>query len=196
MASKPSLRTNLKQKANMKGQRILNEQHIYNKELVTFKVCIPFTKIQKDMNKIFFNYAKYNIVGKCHKEGYISPSFIKVMKYTSGNMQASNVYFDVVYEFDVFYPCEDMEIDCYVQSFTKIGIKAIVNKNEKLNPCVIFASQAHNEELFMNEGVENDEGEMNSDTMKEGDKIKIKVLGSRFEINDPYISLLGKIIKK
>ena len=195
MASKPSMRTNLKNKVNMKGHNILHENHIYNKELVTFKVCIPFTKIQKDMNKVFFNYAKHNIVGKCHKEGYISSSSIKVMKYTSGSMQSSNVYFDVVYEFDIFYPCEDMEIECYVQSFTKIGIKAVVNKNEKLNPCVIFASQAHNEDLFMNEGVENDEGEMDSDNIKTGDKIKIKVLGSRFEINDPYISLLGKILK-
>ena len=65
-----------------------------------------------------------------------------------------------------------------------------------MNPCVIFASQVHNEHIFMNEGVENDEGELDSDNLKEGDKIKIRVIGSRFEINDPYISLLGKIIQK
>lgn len=195
MASKKTSQP-FQKKNNMKEKQMIYDQKVYNRELVTFKVCIPFTKLKQNMNKVFFNYAKFNIVGKCHKEGYISSSHIKVMKYTSGNMQSSNVYFDVVYEFDVFYPYEDMEMECYVQSFTKIGVKAVLIKNEKMNPCVIFASQVHNEHIFMNEGVENDEGELDSDNLKEGDKIKIRVIGSRFEINDPYISLLGKIIQK
>ena len=100
--------------------------------------------------------------------------------------------YQVLYEFDVFYPYEDMEITCKIDSITKIGIRGIIDNNEKRNPVVVFASRLHNQSFFENEDIEED-GE--NDTGKEGDHIKVRVIGSRFEINDNHITVLGKILK-
>jgi len=45
----------------------------------------------------------------------------------------------------------------------------------------IFISSEHNSQLEM-------------DKYKEGDAIKVKVLGHRFELNDTFISIIAEII--
>ena len=73
---------------------------------------------------------------------------------------------------DVCYPYEDMQLSCIVENVAKIGIKAIVSNDE--NPIVVFISREHN----LNTGEEFD-----IDSYEEGDTVNIKVIGHRFEIN-------------
>ena len=134
-------------------------------------------------------------MGKCHKEGYISKSYCNIVRYTSGKMVKNNIVFEVDYEFLVCHPYEDMEIVCTIQNITKIGIKAIVKTKNEV-PIVCFASRVHNEDMFSQETVEEGDDVDISKNFKEGDTIKLNVLGYRFEINDPHISTLGKIIMK
>ena len=168
------------------------EQSLYNKEIIQFKVCLSFNDIDRNLESNIIRYAKRNIMGKCHKEGYISNDYVKIIQYSSARIENSNLYFNVLYEFDVFNPHENMEFYCKIQSITKIGIKAVVNENKKKNPIIVFASRMHNEHIFSNMSIENEnEEDMN---IKEGDIILIKTLGFRFEINDPNVSVLGTII--
>ena len=170
------------------------EQTLYNKEIIQFKVLIPFNEIDKNLEGSLINYAKKNIMGKCHKEGYISYDYVKIIQYSSAKIENSNLHFNVFYEFHVFNPHENMEIYCKIQSITKIGVKAVVDENKKNNPIIVFASRMHNEHIFSNMSIDNE----NDDDMniKEGDVILVKTLGFRFEINDPNISILGFIIEE
>ena len=172
-------------------QNLLNQPDLYHKQIIQHKVQIPFHKIPSSLVTYFETYARKHIMGKCYKEGYIfygeGGKNVKVVSHTSGIMNSNLVDFNVMYEFDVCYPHEDMEIMCKVDSVTKIGIKAILSNDERKNPMVIFASRIHNVNFF-----ESNNGETEN---LEGKIIKVRVIGSRFEVNDEYLSLLGEIIE-
>lgn len=171
---------------------------LYTSQLVHSKVEIPFADIGKYnvnsshdnmLNGYFKDYARKHLVNKCHKEGYISSSPFKVISYSAGKTIKTNLVYDVVFEFKVCYPYEGMIIQCIIQSITKIGIKAIVNKDEYENPIVVFASHLHNPGIFQTQNDTKDGG------YKEGQIIQVKVVGFRFEINDPSIYVIAEIKK-
>ena len=195
MSKKQTMRKKTTKFANRKMMETNDDLTIYNKEIISFKVSIPFGDMDEFIETTLKTYAKKNLMGKCHKEGYISKSYCNIIQYTSGKMVKNNIVFEVDYEFLVCHPHEDMEIVCTIQNITKIGIKAIVKTKNEV-PIVCFASRVHNEDMFSQETVEEGDDVDISKNFKEGDTIKINVLGYRFEINDPHISTLGKIITK
>lgn len=176
----------------------LENQPIYTKQFVNKKITIPFAKLNGSVEKIFKEYAEKYIVGKCSKEGYISNSHIRVIEYSAPKCVSSNALYDVVYEFEIYNPYEGQELLTKVSNITKIGIKAVISTNSRVNPVTVFASRLHNEDVVMkDDNIELEEQENNSNNIySENDIITVKVIGYRFEINDPSVYILGKIIGK
>ena len=78
-------------------------------------------------------------------------------------------------------PVEGMVIECQVQNITKAGIRAEIHKYNP-SPLVIFIARDHHfQNAYFN-------------SINENDVIYIKVIGSRFELNDKYISVIAEII--
>jgi DNA-directed RNA polymerase subunit E'/Rpb7 len=154
-------------------------EDLFQKQFITEKIKVSFTKIGKDMESYFKSYLETYIEGKCRNEGYIRNGSSRVIQYSSGLLQGSDVEFTVVYEVDCCMPYEDMELSCLVKNINKIGIRCIIQEDD--NPMNIFISSEHNSQLEM-------------DKYKEGDAIKVKVLGHRFELNDTFISIIAEII--
>jgi hypothetical protein len=77
---------------------------------------------------------------------------------------------------------EGMLIQCVAKNITKAGIRA-ESANEVPSPVVVFIAKDHhfNNEYFAD--------------VKEGDKINVRVIGQRFELNDKYISIIAEIVK-
>ena len=179
----------------------LMKQNIYNAEILNFKVKFKFNDLTKNLNEKFIQYARKNIMGKCHKEGYISNNHIRIIDYSSALLEGNYVYFNVNYEFMICYPYEGMVISCKIQNITKIGVKGVLTENDEENPIVVFASRIHNESILsdvdeMDEENNEDEPEViKTNSIKINNIMKVKVIGFRFEINDPYLSVLGEIIK-
>ena len=164
----------------LKKQDLGPASNIFHKELIEKQVNIPFKSINTSLMKLFKRYISRNVEGKCCKEGYIARNMSDIVSYTAGNVSGSEVVYNIVVRVYVCYPYEDMEVPCIVESITKIGMKAIVSKNE--NPMVIFISREHNPQVDM-------------EKYDEGSDIKVKIIGHRFEINDKYISALGELIE-
>lgn len=171
----------------------LNTQQLYDRQMVQFKVVLSFNEITTSIESRFIEYAKRHIMGKCHKEGFISFKYVKIIDYSSAVLQGNKAHFDVKYEFDICYPYEDMELYCEIESITKIGIKGIISKNKKRNPYIVFASRIHNPEAFASEDDQDVENQ-DENSYNIGDIIKVRVIGNKFEVNDPHISLLTKIV--
>ena len=164
---------------------LLQQNGIFEKQLIHYKVEIPFQKLHMDLESQFISYAENHIMNQCEKEGYISNQDCKVVSYSAGKSYKSLVCYDVLYEFQVCFPYENMIFRCIVQSITKIGIKAVISSDENENPIVVFASHLQNPSIFENE---------NDVKYNVGDKIDVKVISHRFEIHDPSIYVLVEII--
>jgi DNA-directed RNA polymerase subunit E'/Rpb7 len=156
---------------------------IYSRGLITRSVVLPIKAIGKNITENIEENIKANFEGKCIVEGFIKPNSTTIISHSSGLIvRGSNVAFEVVFECEICFPVEGMLISCLAKNITKAGIKA-ESDIDVPSPVVVFIARDHhfNVDYFSD--------------IKEGDKITVKVIGQRFELNDKFISVIGELVK-
>ena len=97
-------------------------------------------------------------------------------------VKGENITFDVVFNCEVCYPVSGMNLNCIAKNITKAGIRC-ESANEVPSPIIVFIAKDHHySSSQFNE-------------IKEGDKLNVKVIGQRFELNDKYISIIGELVR-
>ena len=159
-------------------------QSVYSRCMLTRKIVLPISTIGKTLKENIEENIKATFEGKCVVEGYVKQHSSKIITYSSGVIQGGNkVTFEVVFECDVCFPVEGMIIPCVAKNITKAGIRA-ESANDVPSPIVVFLAKDHhfNSTQFAE--------------VKEGDKINVRVIGQRFELNDKYISIIAELVKE
>jgi DNA-directed RNA polymerase subunit E'/Rpb7 len=156
---------------------------VYMKSLLDSKVVLPITEVGRNMKpnletKIISKYA-----GKCVSEGYIKPGSITIISYSSGSIMGDQIEFHVVFECMVCLPVEGMLVECSCKTITKAGIHAQVVDDAGNMPITVFVARDHHhiDERF--------------NSVKENSKIVVRVIGVRYELNDPYICAIAKLLE-
>lgn len=156
------------------------EHSIYIEHLLTRKVSIPIIHINQNLQHNLIEVISRQIEGKCIQQGYIKPKSIKLHTYSSGIIRGSNIIFDVVFTCMVANPVEGQELNCIVDNITKAGLKCRLDTDET-SPFIIFVARDHH---YNNENI----------NKSINDKIKVRVIGQRFELYDPFISIIAALI--
>lgn len=159
-------------------------QTVYSRCMLTRKIVLPISTIGKTLKENIEENIKSTFEGKCVVEGYVKPYSSKIITYSSGLIQGGNkVTFEVVFECDVCFPVEGMIIPCVAKNITKAGIRA-ESANDVPSPIIVFLAKDHhfNSAQFAE--------------VQEGDKINVRVIGQRFELNDKYISIIAELVKE
>jgi hypothetical protein len=159
---------------------IVKDEHLYVSNLIVETVSVKYEHCGRDMEKYFLLYARDHLEGRCIKEGYVRPETTKVVTYTSGGVHGTIIEFRVLFMVQVCHPYEGMRLTCTVESVSKIGIRAVIRKGQ--NPIVVYLTRELNPSIYM-EDYEIDQ------------VIEVSVLGHRFEMRDPFISVLGFLLK-
>jgi DNA-directed RNA polymerase subunit E'/Rpb7 len=157
---------------------------VYLQSVLTMKVVVPITHIGKNMKHNLEKIISKKTEGKCIVEGFIKPNSVKVIRYSSGNINNENVEFQTVFECMVCHPVEGMLIECNTKTITKAGIHAEVTDENGNTPVTVFVARDHH---FT---------DRHFAEIKENMRIIIRVIGVRFELNDPYICVIGKFLEK
>ena len=158
-----------------------HDSNIYMTNMLTRKIHLNFNSVGKNLKETLERKVRRDIEGKCSVEGFIKPDSIKILSYSSGILVENHVMFEVVFECMVCCPVEGMHIKCNVQNITQAGIRAFVK--DDISPVIVYISRDHhyNNKYFS--------------TVKENDEITIKVIGQRYELNDPQVSVIGEIVE-
>jgi hypothetical protein len=159
----------------------IQDSALYVPSIINLGLTVPFHQAGKNMDSYFLAYAAEHLEGRCWKEGFVRPGSSKVLSYTAGRLQGTTLEHQLLYLVDVCFPYEGMEVECLVRHVNKIGIRATVR--EKQNPMVVYVTREHNPTVLMEE-------------YKPGQKIKVKVLGHRFEQGDPNLVVLAELMGK
>jgi len=172
-------------KSKKKGEKRDGESKIfgvYLKSILDRKICLSITEIGKNVKSNLETKLDATMGGKCVNEGYIRPKSLRILNYSSGLVNNNVVEFHVVFEAMVCLPTENMLIECVCKTMTKAGIHAHVIDDEKNMPITMFIARDHHhlDDRFSQ--------------IKEGDKLTSKVIGVRYELDDEYISVLGKLM--
>jgi DNA-directed RNA polymerase subunit E'/Rpb7 len=159
-------------------------QSIYSRGLITRNIILPITAVGKNIKETIEENIKANFEGKCVVEGYIKPNSSKIITYSSGLItNGCLVSFEVVFECEICFPVEGMLVSCIAKNITKAGIRA-ESANDIPSPVVVFVAKDHHFNIA------------HFSEVKEGDKINVRVIGQRFELNDKYISIIGELVKE
>ena len=125
-----------------------------------------------------------NQVNNIRKKGTIKKFHLyKIVSYSSGLVyRGNNISFDVVFECEVCFPVEGMLLSCVAKKITKAGITA-ESAYDVPSPIMVHIARDHsyNSALFSD--------------VKIGDKVDVRVIGQRFELNDKYVSVIGELVK-
>ena len=97
--------------------------------------------------------------------------------------RGSSVSFEVIFECEVCFPVEGMLVSCVAKNITKAGIRA-ESATEVPSPVVVFIAKDHHYNVS------------HFNDVKEGDKINVRVIGQRFELNDKFVSIIGELVKE
>lgn len=167
----------------MAQKREIKSYTIYSRNLLTRNIVLPITAIGKNIRETIERNITAQFEGKCVVEGFIKPNSSKIITYSSGLIVRGNqVSFEVVFECDICFPVEGMLITCVAKNITKAGIRA-ESAFDTPSPIVVFIARDHHyDDVYFSD-------------IQEGDKIDIKVIGQRFELNDKYISIIAELTK-
>jgi DNA-directed RNA polymerase subunit E'/Rpb7 len=154
---------------------------IYSRCLITRNILLPITNIGKNIKETIEKNIIFNFEGKCVVEGFIKPNSSKIITYSSGLIQGTNVSFEVVFECEICCPVEGMLISCVAKNITKAGVRA-ESADETPSPVVVFIARDHHFSVSQFSNIQ------------EGDKFVSRVIGQRFELNDKYVSIIAELV--
>lgn len=156
--------------------------NIYFKSILEKNIYLQLSNINNNLEKNMLSILQNKYEGKCTDDGYIKFNSINIINYSPGLIIDNNIKFNVSFECMICYPVEGMLIDCVIKNITKAGLRCELNEDN--SPLVIFVSRDHH---YKTE-------EFNE--LNENDKINVKIIGQRFELNDEHISIISEYIGK
>lgn len=178
--AEPEIEEPIIQQNKKKKSKKVGAVDIFHNSMITKKISVPIHNVGKNIRETLEKIIANEIEGKCIAEGYVKENSTRIMTYSCGVVNSNNVVFDVVFECSVCLPVEGMHINCVAKNITKAGIRA--ETEDSPSPVVIFVARDHN-------ATNNKFAKVTP-----GRKIKIRVIGQRYELNDKYISIIAELI--
>jgi DNA-directed RNA polymerase subunit E'/Rpb7 len=158
---------------------------VYIRSILQMKIALNITEIGKNLTQNLEKLIRLKTEGKCIAEGFIRPNSVRVLNYSSGLIKDDHVEFCTTYECMVCYPIKDMMVSCTVSEVTKAGIHAYVKDVDSDNvPITVFVARDHHStSKYFN-------------SIKENAVIDARIIGIRFELNDPSITTIASLVEK
>lgn len=157
---------------------------VYLKSVLTQKIVLSINEVGKNLKQNLEKKIAASIEGKCIAQGFVKPGSMSVVNFSCGNVNAANVEFQVVFECMICHPVEGMLIECRTKTITKAGIHAEVVDANGVMPVTVFVARDHNY------------NDIHFNNVNENAEILVRVLGIRFELNDPYICVIAKLAQQ
>ena len=159
---------------------VAGKMSLYIKNIISKKLSVPIKYVGTNIAEILEQILTNNFEGKCCIEGYVKRGSVKIITFSNGTVAGNCVIFTVVFEYLVCNPPQGMRISCAVKNITNAGILAHVDEGE-YSPLNIFIARDHHYNIsYFSE-------------LKEKDIIMVRVIGQRFELNDPFVSVIGEL---
>jgi DNA-directed RNA polymerase subunit E'/Rpb7 len=153
---------------------------IFMENIITRNIVLPFNLMGNNIAELILDSIKEKFEKKCVTEGYIKENSIRLVNYSSGTLNGSNIRFNVNFTCLICRPVEGMLLKVIVKNITKAGLKCETKVSP--SPVIAFIARDHHNKSkdFANVQLE--------------DEISVRVVGIRYELNDEYIALIGELM--
>lgn len=142
-----------------------------------------FSKEITSINEILLEKLKMKLENKCSRNGYVLPDSLKILSRSLGKASLGRYVGDYVFyvqlQGNVLNPPDGIVLEGEVVSKNKMGL--YINYRNAIRVIVPRDLHIGNEEF---------------DSVNVGDKIKVEIKKSRFQVNDESILSVGLFISK
>ena len=158
---------------------------LYSHAKLTRRITASYTDIiqcgtspNQIKNTLHYIIAK-QVEGKCSIEGFVAPRSITIVSHSCGVLSGPNITYEVVFDCLVCCPPEGCLIHCVAKNITQAGIRAIAPSILTPSPIEVYLSRDFHKKCSF------------FDSIQERDNLIVKVMGQRFVLNDPHVSIIG-----
>lgn len=161
-----------------------DKQHgLYVKSQLHRTLVLHIEEIGTNLKNTLENKIKYLFENKCCVEGLIKPGSSRIVNYSSGIMNSQgHIKIDVIFECSICNPVSNMIIPCTIRSITIAGLDA-ESSMEKPSPVEVFVPREYTAN-----------GLTDVSKYKVGDQVNVRVIGQRYQLNDPLIYVTGELV--
>jgi DNA-directed RNA polymerase subunit E'/Rpb7 len=165
------------------GGKQENDHNLYARIMLEMKaILLPMQIGQNKTEKNLQQIITSKIEGKCIQEGYVQPNSVKILSYSAGLVKTEYIEFNVVFECKTCNPVEGTILyNCVCTSVTKGGIHADIYDKYRNIPATVYIHRDHFAENRLFQSIEKQS------------KFDMRVIGVRFELNDPCVEIIGEI---
>lgn len=153
--------------------------NLYAPNILSKKLSIKCDEMEKDIDELLKEKLIKSIGNRCLKEGYVNGDSVNIISRTIGTINPNHfngeIYYNVQYEAMICNPLKDMPIQCKIKNINQLGIMAEIDCLS-----IVVPKQYIDETISI-------------DKFKIGDNINITIVGSRFDLNDKYITIIGRL---
>ncbi len=154
---------------------------VYSPCQITKIIMLPIIAIGETLHQTIEDMLAKMVEGKCIVEGYVKRESVKVITFSSGVIKGDNILFNVVFSCEVCYPVAGMILSCVAKNITKAGIRA-ESADENPSPFILFVARDH---MYANDYF---------NSIEEGERFNARVVASRFELNDKFVSVIAELM--
>lgn len=140
-------------------------------------------------DELLTDKLRAKLEGRCSRHGYVISNTLKILSRSMGGMERGRFTGSILYfiqaEADVLNPPEGEELEGIVIRKNKMGIYASYN---------VKAGDSEAEAIRVIIPRDLHIGDENFEKVEIGERVKVQIKKSRFQINDPYILSVGMFI--
>ena len=134
---------------------------------------------------ILLGKLRTQLEGKCSKHGFVVPGSLKLLSRSYGYMERGTFTSDTMYyikaEGSVYNPPNGTVVEGVVTRKSKAGLYVIIKAGEVDAIHIMIVRDLHI-------------GNIEFDSIQIGEKIRIEIKKSRFQIHDPHILSIGQFL--
>jgi len=157
--------------------------NVFLKSTLSRPIQLPISDLEGDVNYLekFKYILSESLQGKCAKEGFIKNGSIQPSKHSVGILKEDKVWFTVEFVADVAYPVKGQVLKCTVIGPNHYGLNCKLKEDDGANSCDVYIPRDHRHPNTV------------LTKYAPGSDIDVEVVGTRFEVNDAQITVIGSI---
>jgi DNA-directed RNA polymerase subunit E'/Rpb7 len=161
---------------------------MYNTIYIDDRIAVTPREINKiesveDIRHLLEQKLKDKYENKCHSNGYIRPGSLHLLAKSSGIHEhgrfTGNILYDCRISCEVYYPIANSIVHVKIHKINKMGAIALLATDMEGDPMRINIQR----DLHI--------GNMAYNGLEIGQIVSVKLLKSRFQTNDPFITTVG-----
>jgi DNA-directed RNA polymerase subunit E'/Rpb7 len=152
---------------------------VYTTSILSRKVDVRMAEYGGRTEVLLARILRKELEGQCTVEGYVKKGSVKVLSHSFAVLKQTVARLNVVFECEVANPAVGQVFELKVVDNSRAGLKCTLDAPE--SPFLVFVARDHHHAVnaFSN--------------IKEGDAIRVRVVGQRFGKLDKQISILGAL---